>query len=101
MKSTNVETLVAAPRLLSALRKGPEEFGVAAMRYVREPRVPVEDAAGQECLDLLDLLVERLRLRGQGNFDCQGAEEACIFLLEHLAARFQEQSRSVEGMIIH
>jgi hypothetical protein len=94
MKASDVEPLVAAPRLLRAFRKGREEFGVAAMRYATEPRVPVIDAGVQECLELLDHLVERLR-------EERGGEEACIFLLEHLAARFQENTRNVAGALIH
>jgi len=89
MKRTDMETLLAAPLLLNAFRKGPVEFGAAAERFASKPRVPVMDAANEECLELLDHLVDCLRENGQ--VSCQGLEDACIFLLEHLAVRLQQQ----------
>jgi hypothetical protein len=91
MKTTDMEPLLAAPHLLRAFRKGHEEFGTAAMRFAAERRVPVMDTASEECLELLDHLVDQLR--EDGKISCQGLEDACIFLLEHLAARLQEQVR--------
>jgi hypothetical protein len=75
MKTMESEALISAPSLLNAFRKGQEEFEM--------------DAASEECLELLDHLVERLR--SHGKITCQGLEDACIFLLEHLAARLQQQ----------
>lgn len=89
MKTTDREPLLAAPQLLKAFRKGQDEFGTAAMRFAEERRGPTMDPASEECLELLDHLVDRLR--EDGKLSCQGLEDACIFLLEHLAARLQEQ----------
>jgi hypothetical protein len=89
MKTTHMEPLLAAPSLLNAFRKGREEFGIAAMRYSTEPRVPAMDAASEECLELLDHLVDRLR--EGATVSREGLEDACIYLLEHLAARLQEK----------
>jgi hypothetical protein len=91
MKTSDMEPLVAAPLLLRAFRKGQEEFGMAATQFAKDLRAPFMDAASEECLELLDHLVDRLR--EQGRISCQGLEEACIFLLEHLAARLQEQAQ--------
>jgi hypothetical protein len=91
MKTTDTEPLLAAPQLLRAFRKGQEEFGTAAMRFTATRRGPVMDAASEECMELLDHLVDRLR--EDGKISCQGLEDACIFLLEHLAARLQEQEQ--------
>lgn len=89
MKTSDMEPLLDAPVLLSAFRKGRQEFGVAASRFVSECREPAMDAASEECLELLDHLVARLR--EDGELSCEGLEDACIFLLEHLATRLQEQ----------
>jgi cytochrome P450 len=89
MKTTDMEPLLAAPHLLRAFRKSQDEFGTAAMRFAAERRAPPMDAASEECLELLDHLVDRLR--ADGKLSCQGLEDACIFLLDHLAARLQEQ----------
>jgi hypothetical protein len=89
MKTTDTEPLLAMPLLLKAFRKGPEEFGVAATRFAKEQRIPSMDAASEECLELLDHLVDRLREHGK--ISCEGLEDACIFLLEHLATRLQER----------
>jgi hypothetical protein len=89
MKSTDMEPLLAAPLLLNAFRKGQEEFGMAATSFSAKPRVPVTDAASEESLELLDHLVDRLR--EDGTISREGLEDACIFLLEHLAARLHER----------
>jgi hypothetical protein len=95
MRSTYMEPMAAAPLLLRAFRKGPDAFGIAARRYTAAPRIPLMDAGSQECLELLDHLVDRLRDSGRG---CtQGLEDACILLLEHLAARIQHLSPHKEG----
>jgi hypothetical protein len=95
MKPPDMETLLAAPVLLDALRKGRTEFGIAANRFAAEPRKCGMDAANDECLELLDHLVDRLREQGQ--ISCEGLEDACIFLLEHLAARLQELEKTKPG----
>jgi hypothetical protein len=89
VKTTDMESAIDAPILLNAFRKGREEFGLTASRFVSECRRPAMDAASEECLELLDHLVARLRQDGE--ISCEGLEDACIFLLEHLAARLQEQ----------
>lgn len=102
MKTPDMEPLLAVPSLLNAFRKGQDEFGMAVKRYSAEARVPASDAAGQECLELLDHLVNRLR--DSRNLSREGMEDACIFLLEHLAARLQEhefaKTRSGEKQLI-
>ena len=95
MKTTDMEPLLAAPQLLRAFRRSHEEFDAAAMQFVAERQGPVMDAASEECLELLDHLVDRLR--EDGKISCRGLEDACIFLLEHLAARLQEQEQSQGG----
>jgi hypothetical protein len=95
MKTTDMEPLLAAPQLLRAFRKGQEEFGMAAMRFTTGRRIPDMDPASEECLELLDHLVDRLR--EEGRISCEGLEDACIFLLEHLAARLQEQEQEQKG----
>jgi hypothetical protein len=95
MKPPYMESLHAAPVLLDALRKGHTEFGIAANRFAAEPRMGGIDAGSEECLELLDHLVDRLREQGQ--LSSQGLEDACIFLLEHLAARLQEQGKAKRG----
>ncbi len=47
------------------------------------------DAGSEECIELLDHVVERLAQKE--NPASAGMEEACVYLLEHLAARFQNQ----------
>jgi hypothetical protein len=96
MKPPDMESLHAAPVLLDALRKGQTEFGIAANRFAAEPRRVGMDTASEECLELLDHLIDRLR--EQGRISCRGLEDACIFLLEHLAARLQEQEKTRPGI---
>ena len=98
MRFTYMEPLVAAPRLLDALRRGREEFGIAAMSYSATPRLSINDAGLRECLEILDHVVDRL---GDLENNCNpGLEDACLFLLEHLTARFHEQSGSATGVLI-
>jgi hypothetical protein len=92
MKAMDIGPLQAAPHLLRAFRKGQEKFGPAAERFGAKRHAADMDAASEECLELLDHLVDRLR--EDGTISCQGLEEACIFLLEHLAARLQEQGHA-------
>ncbi len=95
---TYMEPLVAAPQLLDAFRRGREEFGIAAMSYCAGPRLLIEDAGLQECLEVLDHLVDRLG--DSENSLNPGLEEACLFLLEHLTARFREQAASARKVLI-
>jgi len=92
MTSTDMETLFTAPILLSAFRQGPAEFEIAATEYAAARRNPARDAGSEECIELLDYLVERLGQKGSASDP--GMEEACVYLLEHLAARFQEQDQA-------
>jgi hypothetical protein len=89
MRSTDFEPLVAAPLLLNAIRESHEAFSSAALLYAAAPRAGSTDAESQECLELLDHLVERLREPSDGH--SSGFEEACIYLLEHLASRLHKQ----------
>jgi hypothetical protein len=83
------EPLLTAPSLLSAFRRGPAEFEIAATEYAEARRRPAMDAGSEECIELLDHVVERLAQKE--NPASAGMEEACVYLLEHLAARFQNQ----------
>jgi histidinol-phosphate/aromatic aminotransferase/cobyric acid decarboxylase-like protein len=96
MRFTYAEPLVAAPQLLDAFRKGREEFGIAAMSYCATRRLLTKDAGLEECLEMLDHLVDRL---GDSS-NSQGLEDACLFLLEHLTARFNEQVATGTGVLI-
>lgn len=98
MRSTYREPLVAAPLLLRAIRKSPEEFEIAAMSYAAAPRTTAVDAGSQECLELLDHLVDCFG--DPGKVYSAGAKDACIFLLEHLARRFQGKTVHDAGVPI-
>ena len=101
MSSTGNESLGSAPLRLDTFRKGRQALGVSAKKYERPPGVAVRaaateglteelrDAAAEECLELLDHLVDRLGAKARTN--CPGLEEACMFLLQHLAERFPER----------
>jgi hypothetical protein len=95
MKPTEMEPLLAAPMLLNAFRRGHDEFGMAAAQFAVTPRVPVTDTANEESLELLDHLVDRLR--EDRTISGEGLEDACIFLLEHLASRLHEREELRKG----
>jgi hypothetical protein len=97
MSSTGNESLGSAPLRLDTFRKGRQALGVSAKKYERPPGVAVRaaateelrDSAEEECLELLDHLVDRLGTKARTN--CPGLEDACMFLLQHLAERFPER----------
>jgi hypothetical protein len=88
MKTSEFEPLQAVPGLVSAYRGGQEEFAMAAKFFAREARSRSMDPAGEECLELLEHLVNRLG--EQDAAPCQATQDACVFLLEHLAVRLLE-----------
>ena len=98
MRSICPEPLAVAPLLLDAFRSSHEEFGMAAAAYAKTPRLPEIGAYNEECLELLEHLIFTLGdARGRISPDI---EDACIFLLEHLAAQFHEQALKTTGASI-